>query len=321
MTLTAAVHITFPAVRNRAEINLYRVSSVRIESSWKEFTDKAEITLPRRVRNFDKFKYTDLFQNGDPVIARMGYGEGTLPVEFEGYLSDVSEGVPVTLRCEDEMYKLKRGNVSISSPSITLKELLQKAAQGYEIDCPDVQLGAVRYSNVAPIKILESIKKETGFHSYFDGKVLRCGIIYADQSDVAPVKIRLEKNAVSENLNKKSATDQVCIKAISILKDGKKIEVEVGDKGGTTIQRTYINITVRGELEKQAQRDLEKYKVKGFDGSVTLFGIPAFRHGMKMDLKSEFYENMNGTYYIDKVVKKFSSAGYRQEVTLGDKAQ
>ena len=320
-TLIMAAHITFPESRGRKEFELHRVSSVRIESSWKDFTDRAEITLPRNVRNLNQFKYEDIFKIGDPIIIKLGYGTGELPVEFEGYLSDVSEGIPVTLRCEDEMFKLKRGNVSVSSAKITLKELLQKIAPGYEIDCPDANLGAVRHANMAPIKILEDLKKEVGFHSYFDGKMLRCGVIYADQSEEKPVKILLEKNAVSENLNKKTQSDEiVTIKAISLLKNGRKLEIEVGDKNGTSFQRTYIGIEIKAELEKQAKQDLEKYKTRGFDGSVTLFGTPRVRHGMKMDLKSEFYKNMEGLFYIEKVVKTFDEGGYRQEVTLGDKA-
>jgi hypothetical protein len=316
-----AAHITFPSVRGRGEINLRRVSAVKIESSWKDFTDRAEIIMPRNVRIINEQKYSDLFKAGDPVVIRLGYGDGDLPVEFTGYLSDISEGVPVVLRCEDEMYRLKRGSVSVVSGSITLKSLLKKAAPGYDIDCPDVELGAVRFANVAPIKILEEIKKEAGLYSYFDGKVLRCGVIYGDQSDVPPVNILLEKNAVSENLNKKAATDEVQIKAISILKNGKKISVEVGMKGGTSVQRTYIGITIKAELEKRANADLKKYKAQGFDGTVTLFGVPTVKHGMKMNLKSEFYKNMEGVFYIESVKKSFDAGGYRQNITLGERVQ
>ena len=318
MTLIMAAHITFPASRGRGQVELHRVSSVWIEAGWKEFTGRAEIVLPRNMPS--AVKYGDLFRAGDPVIIRLGYGAGELPTEFTGYLSDVSEGVPVVLRCEDEMWKLKRGSVSVVSGSITLKELLRRGAPGYQTDCPDVQLGAVRFAAVAPIKILEYIKKETGMYSYFDGKTLRCGVIYGDQSGVKPVNVLLEKNAVSENLNRRTPTDEVEIKAVSILKDGKKISVTAGLNGGVSVQRTYIGITVRAELEKQAKADLEKYKAQGFDGSLTLFGIPAVRHGMKINLKSEFYKNMEGLFYIDKVKKTFSDGGYRQEVTLGNKA-
>ena len=323
MTLTMAVHIIFAATDRRKAIELWRVSEVTIERSWKEFTGKAEIRMPRNIRilnNITSVSYSDIFKNGDPVEIRIGYGSGEPPVEFTGYISDVSEGVPVVIRCEDEMYKLKRGNVSIVSGAITLKNLLTKAANGYEIDCPDMNLGAVRFSNVAPIAVLDQIKKDTGLYSYFDGKILRCGVIYSDQSDAPVVNIHLEKNAVSESLNKKAETDDVEIKAISILKNGRKISVTVGRKGGTNVQRTYIGITVQAELEKQAKADLKKYQAQGFDGSITMFGIPIVHHGMKAHIKSEIFKNMEGTFYIEKVVKKFGSGGYRQEVTLGDRA-
>lgn len=321
MTLTMAAHIAFGTSHGRPAFDMQLVSNVRIESAWSEFTNIAEIVLPRNVRDFQKYKIGEVFQVGDPVTIRLGYGDGELPVEFEGYLSDIGEGVPVTLKAENEMFKLKRGTVSVSKPKIALKELLQAIAPGYTVDCPDIQLGAVRYSNVAPIKVLEDIKKEAGISTYFDGKTLRSGIIYADQSNSEAVKVILEKNAVSENLNKKTtSSEKVLIKAISLLRNGKKIEVEVGDKGGSSIQRTYVGIEVEAELKKQADQDLKKYKVDGFDGTVTLFGIPRVEHGMKMQLESVFYENMNGTYYIDKVVKEFSSGGYRQECTLGNKA-
>ena len=323
MTLTMAVYVIFAATERRQAIELRQVSEVQTEGSWKEFTGRAEIMMPRNIRilnNLTNVKYSDIFKNGDPVEIRMGYGTGELPVEFIGYISDVSEGVPVVIRCEDEMYQLKRGNVSIVSGAITLKNLLQKAAIGYEIDCPDVNLGAVRFANMAPIAILEQIKKDTGLYSYFDGKILRCGVIYADQSDVPPVNIHLEKNAVSESINKKSATDEVEIKAISILKNGRRISATVGRKGGTSVQRTYIGVTVLAELTKRANEDLKKYQAQGFDGSITLFGIPAIQHGMKVHIRSELFKNMEGTFYVEKVVKKFNDSGYRQEVTLGDKA-
>jgi hypothetical protein len=315
-----AVHIIFGATRGRKAIALRRVTEVNIERSWKEFTGRAEISMPRNMRPLKGMTWSDIFKAGDPVEVRLGYGSGELPVEFAGYISDVSEGVPVAIRCEDEMYKLKRGNVSIVSGSITLKELLKKAAAGYEIDCDDVNLGAVRFSNVAPITVLDQIKKDTGLYSYFDGKILRCGVIYSDQSDAPAVNIHLEKNAVSESLNKKVETDEVEIKAISILKNGKRISATVGRKGGTSVQRTYIGITIKADLEKRAKADLKKYQAQGFDGSITLFGIPVVQHGMKVHIKSELFKNMEGSFYIEKTVKKFGSDGYRQEITLGEKA-
>lgn len=196
------MHIIFPAIRGRQELHLYRGSEVTIERSWKEFTGRAEIVLPRRVKVFGEMSYSDIFRAGDPVEIRLGYGTEEPVTEFVGYIADISEGVPVQLRCEDEMYNLRRGSVSVVSSSITLRKLLEKAAAGYEIECPDVQLGAVRFAGVAPIHILDTVKKQTGLYSYFDGKKLLCGIVYGDQSGVPVVDINVEKNAVTENLNR-----------------------------------------------------------------------------------------------------------------------
>lgn len=321
MTLTMAAHITFGASHGRPSFDMRIVSSVRIESGWKDFTSRAEIVLPRNVKDFHKYKIGDVFQIGDPVVIRLGYGDGELPVEFEGYLSDVGEGIPVTLKCENEMFKLKRGNVSVSKPKITLRELLQEIAPGYEINCPDVQLGAVRYSNIAPIQILEDIKKETGISTYFDGRILRSGIIYADQSNKDTVYIILERDAVSENLNKKSsANEKVLIRITSMNSKGKKNTVEVGDKNGIIVDKKFPAIEMEADLKKIADGMYKQAKVDGFDGTITLFGIPRVEHGMKVKMESAYYENMNGTYYIDKVVKEFGRDGYRQECTLGGKA-
>jgi hypothetical protein len=321
MALALSAHIIFPPTTTRGAIDLYRVSSAQVERSWKEFVGRADIVMPRNIKILNGKKYSDIFKKGDPVEIRLGYGTEEPPTEFTGYISEISEGIPVHLRCEDEMYQLKRGSVSVVSGNITLKNLLRKIAPKYQIDCPDMTLGAVRYASMAPVEILSKIKKDFLQHSYFDDKkVLHCGIIYGDQSDVPAANINLEKNAVSENLNKKSATDEVELKAISILKNGKKIQVTVGMRGGTSVQRMYVGVTLKATLEKKARNDLKKYQVEGFDGSVMLFGVPQVQHGMKLHIVSEFYKNMEGTFYIEKTVKKFGADGYRQEVTLGDKA-
>jgi len=323
MSYTMRAHITFPKTEHREEINIYKVNSVTIESSWKQLTDTADITLPRRVNVFEKYPMSELFRIGDPVVIRLGYNDDLIE-EFSGYLSDVSEGTPVNLRCENEMFKLKRKTVSISKANIKLRDLLEAIAPGYTIDCPDgVELGAVRYSNVPPTQILKDILEQTGMYSYFDGQTLCCGVVYGNKSGIKPVGIHLEKQAVSESLNRKSSSDMLIrIRAISVLKGGKKIQVEVGDNGGTLNTLTYVGIEAKAELEKAAKRDLESRKKQGFDGSIELFGIPVMRHGMKVELSSVLYENLKGIYYVDRVTKTFDdSPKYRQNIELGDKTE
>jgi hypothetical protein len=314
-------HITFPKTERREEINIFKVTSVTIESGWQQLTDTAEIVLARRVNVFEKYPMHTLFRTGDPVLIRLGYNDD-LRQEFAGYLTDISEGVPIRLRCENEMFRLKGKTVSISRAGIQLRELLEAIAPGYTIDCPGgVELGAVRYAGISPARILDDIREQAGLYSYFDGKTLCCGVIYGDQSDLKPVRIHLEKQAVSESLNRKASSEmQVRIRAVSLLKGGKKIQVEVGDADGSLDTLTYVGIEATVELEKAARRDLERRKKQGFDGSIELFGIPSMRHGMKVDLSSALYENLKGVYYVDKVTKTFDdSPRYRQTIELGNR--
>lgn len=316
--LIMAAEIIFHESRGRIGFSIRRVSEIHVEKSWQEFTGIAEIVLPRNVRDFDRIEADKLFELGDPVTIKFGYGAGEIPTEFEGYISDVADGVPYRIKCEDEMFKLKRGAVTISKKGITLKDLLKEIVPGYEVECPDVPLGTVRYTNVAPVEILENLKKELGIYTYFVGKVLHS--VDGNSQGGDTIKVLLERNAVSENLNKKSKADEkILVKFKSLQRNGKYITFEIGDKNGTTQIRNWPYLT-QSEIEVRAKRIIELQKTKGFDGTITLFGIPRATQGMKIELNSLFYKNMNGTYYIDKVVKDFSKEGIRQQITIGNKA-
>lgn len=317
-------HVVFPAFRGRRELNVYRVSRVKTESSWKMLTDTAEIVMPRHVNDFrGAGSFDTLFREGDPVEIRLGYN-GELHTEFTGYISRASSGIPVQLNCEDEMYALKRRTVSVSMKGGSLKELLSAIAPGYEIDCYDgIALGSVRYANVTAAQVLEDVAKNTGMRAYFDGKVLRCGKVYGDQAAAEVAAIDVERNAVSEELNRKDNGEaKIQVKAISVLKGGKKLEVKVGESGGSVKQLSYIGITAKTELESLARGDYERLKRKGFDGTIELFGIPRVVHGQCISLRSALCPEMNGTYYVDKVTKEFSEAAtYRQKVEVGDECK
>lgn len=317
--LAMAADIFFPESRGRRAFGFKRVSAIHTEKSWKEFTGIAEITLPRNVRDFKRVSADDLFQLGDPVTIKFGYGTGAISTEFVGYISDVADGVPYVLKCEDEMFKLKRGTVTISKKGISLKQLLETIAPGYKVECPDIPLGTVRYTEKAPIAILEDLKKQLGIYTYFIDKVLHS--VDGNSQGDETIKILLEKNAVSENLNRKSIADEkVLVKFKSLQRNGKYLTVEIGDKNGTVQVRNWPYLT-KAEIEVRAKRIVELQKKKGFDGTVTLFGIPRAEQGMTLDLASLFYANMTGKFYIDKVVKDFDKGGIRQQLTLGNKAE
>lgn len=326
-TYVMICRITFPKNKNRSEIVLRSIESVRIESSWKLLTDVANITLPRKVirKVFDKKNVRQVFRRGDKVIIELGYynpeaeNKGLIK-EFEGYITEVSADIPIKLKCEDEMWKLKQLPVNYSNANITLEKLLKDIAPGYEIDANEgEQLGSVRFSETTVSEVLEKLQQEKGIYSYFKSGKLISGKIYADDTDVEKHDFHLERNAVSNNLQYRRGEDiKILIIARAIIK-GQKTEFKIGDAGGDVYKLNYTGheVIAKSDLKRKAEADYKKKKTDGFDGSFTGFGIPSVHHGEKVDLYSRLYGDRNGFYYSEGVNKSFNKGGYRQEIKLG----
>ncbi len=313
--------VKFPAYDGRGYFEIRKFHSVEIETSWKLLTDRATIELPRNVKDFDKQKVRDVFRRGMPVEIWLGY-DGNNKLEFKGYITEVSADIPIQLKCEDEMWKIKQLSVNYSAKNTTLKDCLQTILPGYEIDALEgVQLGAVRFSKTTAGKVLAKFQSDWNLYTYMKGNEVISGKYYADDSDVAPHVFFLERNCASNELQYKRPEDiRLRIRAISTFKNGQRIEVTVGDDDGVERQLSYYNIIVEAELEKLAKIDYEKSKAGGFDGSFTAFGIPSVKHGEKVLLISQLYEDRNGEYYIESITKTFGrSEGYRQQIKLGGK--
>lgn len=331
MTFTLTGLIVFHANERRSsDLTIAHVSEIEIESSWKEFTTRASVTLPRNVKFFDKRKISDEFRRGDAVTIFLGY-DGDYVKEFTGYISEVTADIPIVIKFEDEMFKVRKLPVNFSNPNITLEKLLKTIIPGYEIDALEgVTLGAVRLSKTQVGPVLEKLKSEWGLYTYMKDKKVVCGKYYADDSDLEIVKFNLERDIVSQSLTYKRADEiSLKIKVVSTLANGTKIEVDgIGDADGNERQLTYYNISNKEELKKLGELDYKRYKVDRFEGSFTAFGIPVVNHGTKVELISKLYDDgkdkitndRNGVYYVEKVVKTFGSGGFRQVITLGDKA-
>lgn len=320
MVLAMISKITFEATDSRKEIIIRKVNSVHIESGWKRLTDTATITIARNVTYFDKHKVKETFKKGDPVKIELGYN-GNYVTEFEGYISHVSADIPIVIKCEDEMYLLKKLPVNVSLGNTSLNNLLTTICPGYNIDALEVEIGAQRHPKTTVAKVLEYLKDEYSLYSYIKQKQLVCGKVYADDSDQESIVLHLEKNVVNNDLNYKSKEDVLIrINAVSTLSNGDKIEVTVGDETGEERQLTYYGIELEAEITKLAQEDLKKYKVDGFTGSVKCFGIPVINHGNKIELISDLYPDRNGLYYVEETIIDFTdTAEFRRKVQLGDK--
>ena len=314
MTVAFSCLVRFPAAHGRQEISLRRIMSFDLETGFKMLTGIAEIKFPRNMRNFDKQKVNEIFQKGDSVIISAGYN-GDEYEEFSGYILQVSTGFPIVIKCEDEMYNLKRITVSVSKRSCTLKELLSEIAPDYTVQCDDAPIGSVRYSNKLVSEVLDDLKSKMGFYTYFRGKTLVCGRTSIDGGK--HVKINLDLQA-SETLKEKSI-EKVYVKVESLQKNGKMLKYSKGEKNSNGIIIKQPNLTLV-EIQRIAETTYTNAMKPGLDGEVTLWGIPRLEHGMIADLYSNLYPEKNGSYYIDSVKKKSSpTGGYRQVAKLGNK--
>lgn len=334
--LVMMAKIEFPAVERRAGFILRKISGVRITNSFRQLTGRTEITLPRNIKldipgvgigrnsepvRFDRFNIKEVFKPGDPVKISLGYGD-ELQEEFSGYVSQVSADIPIVIKCEDEMYQLKKKPAKYSSNSATLKELLTAILPGYELDVlENAELGSIRLTNTTVAGVLIKLSESPfGLYSYFVGKKLICGKYFAANTKVPVVKFHLERNVVGTNLSYRSGADlRVKIKAVNTLLNGKKTVFEYGDPDGTLQTLPYLNITNHAKLEERVKQDYEAMKQDRLEGSITAFGIPRVLPGWKANIISAVYPDRNGTFYIEGIDKTFDQNGYRQEISLGKK--
>lgn len=321
MILVQSAELIFQKVRNRKEIKINQPTEVTIESTWKELTSRCEITLPRRVTYFDKDTVSEVFRTGDPVTVKLGYN-GNLVEEFTGYIVSVSAEIPIKIKCEDEMWKLKQIPVNYSAPKAKLKTLLETICKGYSIDCEDFELGGCRYPKTTVAKVLDTLRQEPfNLNSYMRGKQLVCGKYYSTGSKIDPVKFNLETSIVTNSLQYKKKEDIVVqIKGKSVLSGGKMLEFSTGEEGGDTKELTYYNIAPLAKLKELVMKDYNQAKQDGFDGNFVAFGSPWVTHGRKVQLLSALYPDRTGIYYVEGVTKTFGSGGYRQQIKLGGRA-
>jgi len=320
MLFVMTCSVLFPAFAGRSEFSINQVEKIETQSSWKTLTDTAVVKIPARWTYQEKdVAIRDLIRAGDPVKISLGY-DGDLKQVFSGYVRSLSPGAPIMIECEDEMYTLKKTPVNVSYEQVSLPTLLSDLIPDkITVDSDNVDLGAIRASNTTLAKLLDKIKDQYGFVSYFRNGVLRVGKVYIDSQDQG-ASFFLEKNILSDQLQYEDESRPLRVKAISNQKDGSKIEVEIGDPGGEIRTLNYFNLSSESELKRLAEADMAKLKVSGYQGSFTAYGIPVVSHGEIVSLSSTEYPERDGKYYAESVDVSFSASGYRQKIKLGTRA-
>lgn len=322
MYLAVNIEVSFPENRGRAAKVLKSASSFKVDSSWQNLTDTAEIVLAKALYFEQEKRVFELLKAGDPVIIKGGYN-GEYQEEFKGFISEVLDDLPVMIKCEDNMYVLKRTKCHCSYKSVKLEKLLKDIVpSNFKIDAADMEIGSVLFKDFTVSQALQELKDKMGIYSYFVGDTLVSGKIYQDNPETEKVKFVFGLNIIQNDLKYRRKDDiRLKVTMTSFQSDGKKLKVTVGDDDGQEQKLVCTNVQSKSDLEKRAQLELDRLKVDGLSGTLTGYGIPFVRHGYTAEIVNYENEDRTGNYYVDGTVVTCNTSGaYRRVSKLGPKA-
>lgn len=296
------------------KIEFSQVKSVEINQSIENLSDTAKIELPRAFKNalqnqkgfsIEQKNLLQLIKVGDSIEIQAGYN-GKLHTEFEGYISQIGADIPLTISCEDEMFRLKnKPLINETFASISLKKLLEKIIPEYEIQALDMPLGKIMIERSTPYKVLEELKKQYDIHFYFKGKTLMAGFktdFYSQEIHAFSFNKNFRK---SNDLKYKTKQDRkVWLKAESSQSGtSEKVTYQYGEQGGG--ERTLhapMNLSP-AELKAFTEKIYHSSVFDGYEGTIEGFGFPRTKAGDTIKLSDPNYpdKHRNGLYLLESV--------------------
>lgn len=306
------------------------VNQVNIESSWQTLTNTAKITLPRSVRILNG-NINNIVKRGSFVTIDIAYN-GNFNLEFTGYVARLDAKIPFVIYCEDEMWQLKQTKFTGSFSNIKLKDLIKYIYPG-QANVVDFTLPNYRISQWTGAKVLANLKDTYGFYSYFENGILNVGFAY-DLALKKQVIFHLQRN-IPENgikLEYRLKEDyKVRVKGTSKLPGGNvitytasntqdgKFGVPGADFDGDTKNMNFVDMP-GDQLKLIVDNEIKQYKISGYQGYFSAFGVPYCQHGDIAHLIDRLYPEREGIYYIDKTEVNYSMEGFRREIYLGRRA-
>jgi len=304
-----------------------QINDVEIVKDIENMSKTAVIKLPTRFtvrQTREKKLVEEAIKAGDEVTIKLSYLGKYSGQEFSGFVSRIKLKTPIEIHCENEIYLLRKKNITKSWNKTTLKEILQEIVKDTPItlydDILSMNLDKWIIKNANGAQVLESIKKDLLLTIYFPEKNKMYVGLQQLFNNGKTVSYDLNRNIVSNDLEYRSADDRkLKIKYTYIAPDGKKTSVEEGDADGE--MRTFHTSVVSSEskLRDMAKEELKNLKYDGFDGDVTSFLIPYAEPAMEAKIIDSDKPNRNGNYFIKKVTTTFGMGGARRKVTIGNK--
>ena len=224
----------------------------------------------------------------------------------------------------------QKKQVSVSIEDATVRQIVEAAAPGYEIDCIDEFYGDFSMFDTTPVLIFNEMKQKAGIYTFFrydkeTGKSrLVCGKIYTDeQMPKKQPKYAYGHNIIDATLQYVSKEDaKVKIYGSSVQANGSVIHAEVGEDGGDIVRANYRNQHYnKKQLEEQLKIKLKSYNREGgYNGEITTFGFPLVEHGQVVHIEDMIYEKRDSKHFVDEVeILVSANDGYRKYITVGQK--
>jgi hypothetical protein len=297
------------------------VNEVTVVQTNKQITNTATIKLPNRHTN--QFLVNKI-KGGDKVVIELGYNN-QLRQEFSGYVRDITFSNPVTIECEDEMYTLKRIKPTLKSfENATLADILKYLVpKATLLDIPEITFETFEvFADRSVAHALQELRENFGLEVNFVGNTLFVGVPYTQlsQANAPEVLYNMELNVIDSGLQFQRKEDvRIRVEARSITGNNEVITATVGDNdASTTTTLHFYGITVKAELERQAEEKLKQWKYDGFKGELTTFGLPYAAPGYVASIvDTRFNGARTGKYIINSVTTTFGQNGFRRAVEIG----
>ncbi len=314
-------------LRAKIEIGKYifrQVHEVKIEKRVTELSQKAFVKLPISfVVGNEKKRLEDLIKHEDKVSIKLWYKDYEQHAEtFTGYVRQTHHNQPVVIECENDIGLLRKKTIHKRWTNTSIKTILKDVLGGViPLDCKvDLTLKSFTSKRASAYSILLKLKENYGLDMY----VNRNGALYCGLRQTIPnadrVVYKLHQNVIKSNLKWQSQDDiRLNIKAVAILPDDQKIEVQVGDPEGETRTLHFYNIESKSKLKALALSEIELYKFSGYRGYLKTFLVPKSQIGDTAIMLDEDYPSRDGNYFINGVVTTFGTSGARRKVELGRK--
>ncbi len=262
---------------------LSEVESVRIRKGFSNLLNTAEITFPKNIAftSQNGQKLTEIIKYESKVTIALGY-DGNNEMEFEGYVTQVWQTIPIKISCEDEFFELKRNTLQPKTfDNATLKDVVDYIIPKKKVYTLDVTNGTVGKfsisgSNATTAQVLQYLKEKYGYGTYFkDANKLKIGFPFNIKPDEVKYVLDFGLNIKKNSLSFKTKEDiNIMLKGISHRKGKEPVRVEYNPKrlvdGDGESRTIHCNSNLsETQILEQLKQEYERVQVDGYSGTIT----------------------------------------------------